>query len=78
MGVHDRLEEVFRAFFSDDQIVISNGMVPGDIPEWDSLAHVSLLAIIENAFGIEFSDQELDELSNLGELERALAGKVGG
>jgi acyl carrier protein len=78
MGVHDRLEEVFRDFFSDDDIVISNSMVPGDLPGWDSLAHVSLLATIEHAFDIEFSDQELAELSNLGELETTLAGKVGG
>jgi acyl carrier protein len=76
MGVHDRLEEVFRDFFSDDDIVIRNEMIPGDLPGWDSLAHVSLLATIENAFGIQFSDEELDELSDLGQLERTVAGKV--
>jgi acyl carrier protein len=75
-GVHDRLEEVFRDFFSDDDIVISRNMVPGDLPGWDSLAHVSLLATIENAFGIQFSDDELDGLSDLGELENTLVGKV--
>jgi acyl carrier protein len=74
--VHDRLEEVLRSVFNDDDIVIQPDMVPGDISGWDSLAHVSLLASIEQAFGVEFSDQELSEMADLGQVELTLERKL--
>jgi acyl carrier protein len=76
MTLHDRLEEVLRSFFNDDDIVIQPTMVPGDLPGWDSMAHVNLLASIEQAFGVEFSDRELSEMADLGEVEQTLERKL--
>lgn len=77
MTVHERLEELVRTFFNDDGIVLTEDLRPGDVPGWDSLAHVNLLFSIGEEFGVEFSDQELESLSTVGDLEHALESKLG-
>ena len=39
--IYDRLTEIFRDFFDDDDIVISDETTSDDIEDWDSLEHVS-------------------------------------
>ena len=40
----------------------------GDIEEWDSVAHLDLVAAIEKAFGIRLTVDEMVELTGLDEL----------
>jgi acyl carrier protein len=76
MAVHEQLEEVVRTFFSDDEIILRDDLTPADVPGWDSLAHVGLMFSIEEAFGIQFSDDELADFSNVGDLERTVERKL--
>jgi acyl carrier protein len=75
--VHERLQELLRTFFNDDEIVLDSGLTPAEVPGWDSVAHVNLLFSIENEFGIHFSDAELETLSSVGALESSLQRKLG-
>lgn len=40
----------------------------GDLPEWDSLHHVQIIAELENAFDIKMSQSDLMELEDVSDL----------
>jgi acyl carrier protein len=71
-GIDERLEELVRGLFNDDEIVLADDLVWSDIPGWDSLAHVNLIFGVEQTFGVEFDDEELSTLATVGDLKRAL------
>jgi acyl carrier protein len=66
--VLDRLNEVFRDVFDDDDLVVEWSTSAADIEGWDSLMHVTLLLKIEKAFGVRFSSSEIAKFQNVGEL----------
>lgn len=41
---------------------------PANEPAWDSLAHINILAAIEQATGLEFSMQEMLSVHSVGDL----------
>ena len=75
MGLQERLEEVFRQVFDDEQLTLRDEMTAYDIAGWDSVVHINLMFGIEQAFGIRFSGNELAEMKNIGELKQYLVGK---
>lgn len=76
MELHERLEDVFRQVFDDENLKLTDEMTTQDIGGWDSVMHINLMFSIEQAFGIRFRGNELAELANIGELKRFLVAKV--
>ena len=76
MDLHNRLEEVFRQVFDNDELVLRDQMIAADIEGWDSVAHINLMFGIEQAFGIRFKGYELADMNNIRELKECLASKV--
>jgi acyl carrier protein len=37
----------------------------GDIPQWDSLAHLNLMFALEDAFGVQFAADSIPKLKTL-------------
>ena len=74
--LYNRLSEVFRDVFDDDEIVISTETTAKDIDGWDSLRHVRLLLTIERVFGIKFSAYEVNKLKNVGHLAKLVQAKI--
>ena len=77
MTTSERLDEVFREVFDDPGMVLTDETTAGDVPGWDSLAHVNLMFSIESEFGIAFSSRELSTLQDVGDLRRVVADKLG-
>jgi acyl carrier protein len=75
MSLHERLEELFRQVFNDDELILTEETTSQDISGWDSVAHINLMFSIEQAFGVEFTGNELAEFQNIGELKRYLTVK---
>lgn len=73
MTLHDRLEELFQNVFNDDALTLRDEMTSGDVPGWDSVAHINLMFSIEQAFEVQFKGNELAEFKNIGELKAYLA-----
>ncbi len=71
-SVHDRVAEVFREIFDDDEIPIHDEMGAKDVPGWDSLAQVKLVIGLEDEFDIKFETSEVAEMSCIGDLKAAL------
>jgi acyl carrier protein len=64
----ERLRDIFRDVFNDEDLVISLETSARDIDDWDSVMHVSLVVSVEKAFGVRFSSSEVAELQNVGDL----------
>jgi acyl carrier protein len=73
----DRLQDIFRDLFDDDDIVLTDATSAKDIDGWDSLANVKLIVRIEKAFKIRFGTGEIVGLNNVGELVSRIRKKIG-
>lgn len=68
MTVHEQLEEIFQSVLGDDTIALAPETTAADIPGWDSLAHINLMFSIEQAFGVQFVNNQFAEFENVGAL----------
>ncbi|MEY8283641.1 acyl carrier protein [Lachnospiraceae bacterium 50-23] len=78
MNIKEKLQEVFREVFEDEEIVLREEMTAEDIEDWDSLTHIQLIEAIEEEFDIRFILQEITGLSNVGEFLAMVERKLGG
>ena len=70
------LNEVFREFFDDDNLVMRPEMTAHDVDGWDSLANIRLLLTLERKFHIKFSASEVGGLKNVGDLVTLIVNKM--
>jgi acyl carrier protein len=64
----DRLNDVFKDVFEEDDLEITRDTTAKDIDGWDSMMHVTLVINIEKAFGMRFKSSEVAGLSSVGDL----------
>jgi len=55
---------------------LSAETVATEVPGWDSLSHVRVLAAVEDAFAIRFRSLEVLRLKNVGELQALVDKKL--
>ena len=67
-AIYDRLNEVFRDVFDDDEITVNEDTTADDIEDWDSLEHINLISAVEDEFGIRFKMGEVSSMKNVGEM----------
>ena len=75
-SIFEKLTEVFRDVFSDDELEISPETTAQDVEDWDSLIHIRLILSVEKEFGIRFSTAELAQFDNVGQLADLVSEKV--
>ena len=63
-----RLNEVFRDVFDDTTIIVNEETTSDDIEDWDSLAHINLVAAVENEFCLRFKMREVSSMKNVGDM----------
>ena len=63
-----RVNEIFCEIFDDDTIVIRDETTAADIPDWDSLMQIELVAEHESHFGLRFGMKEVLNMKNVGEM----------
>lgn len=71
--IFDRLNVVFRDYFDDEDITVTEATTAADIEDWDSLEHINLIVSIEREFGIKFTMGETTEMKNVGEMVNAIS-----
>jgi acyl carrier protein len=76
MELQNRLNQVFREVFDNDDINIALDTTADDIDGWDSLSHVNLIVAIETKFNIRFSNKELMTFKNVGDLLDCIRKKI--
>ena len=64
--VISKLQTVFDQVFLEP-VVLTPSLSAQDVPEWDSLIHISLMVSVEKAFSIRFRVGEVEATRNVGE-----------
>ena len=59
-----KIKEIMSVVFGVDVALISDNASPDNIPEWESLSHMNLIVALEEAFDIEFTDDQMVEILN--------------
>ena len=67
---------IFQSVFSNPELQINAETSASDIPDWDSLAQITLLMSMEQTFEIQFSLDEVEDLQNVGEIVELILVKV--
>ncbi len=66
--VMEKVTEIFRDVFDDEELVILDSTNSDDIEDWDSLEHISLIVSMEKEFNMKFDIKEVNKLENVGEM----------
>ena len=61
-----KLQTIFDTVFLES-VVLTPEISAKDVPEWDSLTHISLMVSVEKAFGVRFRVGEIENAKNIGE-----------
>ncbi len=72
--VRKLVAEVFQIRESD--ITLETNMK--DIDSWDSLTHMELIVSLEDEFGIEFTADEIMEMTDVAKIEKIVGEKTNG
>jgi acyl carrier protein len=61
-----KLQTIFDNLFLEP-VTLTPVLSAKDVPEWDSLMHISLVIGVEKAFGVRFRVGEVEKTNNIGE-----------
>jgi acyl carrier protein len=75
-AIYERLNGVFHSVFFDDSIAVTAETSGPDIEGWDSIAHVNLMVAVETEFGIQFTTQEQESMTTVGDMARLIEAKL--
>ena len=75
--IFEKLNEIFRNNFDDDEIELKNETSSADIDDWDSLEQINLVVAIQDAFKVNFNIDEVNAMKNVGEMVDFIIEKVG-
>jgi len=74
--IRPELKQVILSELGLDEFEINEETVAPQVPGWDSLSHVRILAAVEKHFGIRFRGLEVLRLKNVGELAALVEKKL--
>jgi acyl carrier protein len=61
-----KLQTIFDDLFLEP-VILTPALTAKDVPEWDSLMHISLVVAVEKAFSVRFRVGEVETTRNVGE-----------
>ncbi len=68
-----KLKQVFAEALQIDISRVTDNLEYNSIPEWDSVAHMSLVAAIDSAFDIMLDTDDVIDMSSVAEAKKILA-----
>ena len=74
--IYERLNNVFRDVFDDDEIVVNANTTANDIEDWDSLEHINLIVSVEQEFGMKFNMNEVTTMKNVGDMVNIIKSRI--
>ena len=74
--IMEKVNEIFREVFADEDLVITDSTNSDDIEDWDSLEHISLIISMEKEFNLKFDIKEVNKLENVGQMVDMIKDKL--
>jgi len=72
----EKVRTAFQSSFDIDPKTITINTVPGDVPAWDSMGHVTLATSLEKTFSLSFDVDDLMAMENVKEICRVVEAKL--
>ena len=63
--IMEKVTEIFREVFDDEELVITDATNSDEIEDWDSLEHISLIVSMEKEFNLKFDIKQVNKLENV-------------
>lgn len=73
----EKLNDIFRNNFDDDEIELKEETSSADIADWDSLEQINLVVAIQDTFGVKFNIDEVNAIKNVGKMVDFILEKMG-
>lgn len=74
--IQNKIQDIFREIFDDQNLIVDENTNPENIKEWDSLAHVNILVAIEKEFDVKFEISEIENTKNVEEILKLVIKKI--
>jgi len=68
-----KLREIFAQSLGIDQAQVVDSLRYGDTPQWDSIAHMALIAAIEEGFDIMIDAEDVIDMSSFEKAKQIVA-----
>jgi acyl carrier protein len=65
-------EQLFADVFGFPQELVKDELGFREVPRWDSLAHMMLIARIEDTYEMQFTGDEIADMKSVGDLRKSL------
>jgi len=75
-AILEKLTDLFREFFANDEIALTPQTTARDIESWDSFNHISLMVAVETRFAIKLQTAEIERMTNVGDLIRTIRARA--
>jgi acyl carrier protein len=70
-----KLQTIFDDIFLEP-VKLTPELTAKQVPEWDSLTHISLLVAVEKAFAVRFRVGEVEKTRNVGEFADLITRRI--
>jgi acyl carrier protein len=74
--ISDRLKSVLLRELNLPAYDFQDATLAPDVPGWDSLKHISVIAAVEKEFDVRFKSLEVIKLKNIGDLQALVDRKL--
>ncbi|MBL4790035.1 MAG: hypothetical protein JKY60_13680 [Kordiimonadaceae bacterium] len=69
----EKYNQAFLESFEIDQSALKENLAYNDIPEWDSIGHMGLIAALEDAFDIAMETDDIIDFSDFNKGKEVMA-----
>lgn len=75
--MNEKIEKIFRDVLElDEDIELNDTMNSDDLDEWDSLASMSLVVMLEKEFNVKYEFDDILQMDSLGAIKDVTVRKV--
>ncbi len=75
--IYAEMNSIFQDLFADDSISLTPATKAEDVEGWDSFNHLNIIVAVESRFDIRLDSEEIDSLTNVGDLVAKVKEKRG-
>lgn len=75
--IFEKIQQIFREIFADENLVITEETNSEDIPEWDSFAQVLIIEMIEKTFDIQMDLDEVFKIKSINDFIKIIESDKG-
>jgi acyl carrier protein len=72
----NKINEVIGLILMTNGEALKDSDNANSIENWDSVTHIVLLTAIEEEFGFKFTDEQMENISTIGEIRKAASEKA--